>query len=125
MAKLFELVLDNADRITSYVILLCIVIVLGSVLYGFVSGKLASPGDYKRLDTECKEATTALKKVTDELSEARQLHAGALVRIEYLEKDNQRLERDLAGINLRCGKLEAEVEILRRERDRWHSSEPV
>lgn len=115
MGELLKTVITYGDRISSFVMLILIVVALGYIVIGFATGKIASPGETKRLAKRLEETETALGLVTESLTESKALHAGALVRIEFLERDLERRDRDVAGVNLRCTRLETELEVLRRE----------
>ena len=123
MIKAFESVVTNADRVTSYTILLILVAALGYILFMIGTGRIPSPGDYKRLDKSCTDLKTEnikldemLQKITAELADSRIKMAAATVRIEFLERDIVQRDKEVAGVSARCARLEAELEVLRRER---------
>jgi hypothetical protein len=122
MGDLFRSIVDNGDRVSSFVLLLLLVAGLGYVAWGFATGKISSPGETKRLASRLITTEEALGAVTGSLSESKALHAAALVRIEFLERDVERRDRDILGIQARCSKVEAELEVLRRDRWRYPTS---
>lgn len=117
----FKAILDNADRVSSFALLLMMLAGLGYITYALVTGKIPSPGDYKRLNkdhnelkTGCKETEVTLRAVTVELADSRVLHAQAVVRIEFLEAESRRKDGELADLRSRFASLETEVNVLRR-----------
>lgn len=113
MGSALRYIVENGDRIGSYVLLLIMVGVLGYVVYALATGKVPSPGDYKRLSarvTECeidtKRLTDALYKANQELADARVLYAGAAKSIEYLERDVRDRDSDIVDLTRRLARLE-------------------
>lgn len=123
---IFKAVVENADRITSFVLLICITLVLGYVTYGLLTGKFASLSDYKRITEEHKKLTDShkethsiLSEAKDELAEARAVYGAAMVRIEFLERDLRIKDAELTALRSRVTVLEAELTSYRmRERER-------
>lgn len=123
MDKIVRTILDNSDRIGSYVILLCLVIGLGYVVYALAFGKIPSPGDYKRVEkanetltTKLDDATETLDEVRSQLADARVLQSKAEVKIEYLERDLRLKETEINELRARIVRLETQVEVLMTSR---------
>lgn len=127
MTDAFKAIVENGDRVSSFTLLLLMVAALGYVAYALASGKIPSPGDYKRLTAStarlqesCDKTEETLRDVTAELADSRVLHAGAVVRIEFLEAENRRKDSEISGVSARCARLEAELDVLRR--NQWQKS---
>jgi uncharacterized protein HemX len=122
-----EAVLDNADKVSTVVLLILIAIVLGYVAYGFATGKIQSPGDRKRiekrlvdLEATCEKTEETLDKTRIELSDAKILYAGASARMEFQEAEIRRLREEIATERSHRTRIEAELDVLRREQ--WRIS---
>lgn len=72
--------------------------------------------DYRKLDQRCDSNEKSLVGANSALAEARVLTAAATVRIEFLERDNVRLETEMGRLGERIASLEVE---LRRMRETW------
>lgn len=118
----FKFLLDNADRISSFVLLIILVAALGYVSYALAVGKIPSPGDYKRqgedlkeVKATCSKTEATLDETREELSEARVLHKGSEVRIEFLERALRDRDNELTDLRAKFVRIETELDVLRRD----------
>jgi hypothetical protein len=115
--KIIESLLQNSDRVTSYVLLLAMVGLLGYVVYALAFGKIPTPGDHKRLQRDRDEhkaradsQAEMIEVVRKELVDARILHSASLVRIEFLERDVRLLTDEKGELRSRIARLESELD---------------
>ena len=120
---LVDLVLDNADRVSSYALLLLLVALLAYVAYGFMMGKFPTVGALKKLEATLKVTNDTLDSTRKELVDARILHAAAVVRIEYLERDTLRKDAEISALRERVARLETELSMIPQSRRRRAATE--
>ena len=120
---LVELVLDNADRVSAFVLLILLVVILGYAAYGLLVGKFPTIGGQKKLEATLKLTNDTLDTTRKELIEARILHAASVVRIEYLERDLLRKDAEIVALRERIARLETELSVLQRTRRRRATAE--
>lgn len=120
VGDLIKSIIANGDRVSSYVLLLLLVVGLTYVVYALAYGRLPTPGEHKRLQklfdalqTRCDAADATLQTARDELADARILHASSLVRIEFLEAETKRKDLDLVELRARLARLETELDLRR------------
>lgn len=82
------------------------------IAFGFATGRLPSPGAYKRMESALDKTTGTLEQATERLQSAERAHDKAEVQIEFLERERDELRAELD----RCA---GECDGLRQDAWRW------
>ncbi len=115
MSKSFEFIFTNGENLTLKVLLLLIIAALIAVIVAFIKGTIPTPGTYKRLEKADEQKAAALELAKSALADSRVLHAGSVVRLEFLEREISAKNTEINDCRAKVTRLETELEVLRRE----------